>query len=364
MANKKAFITGITGQDGSYLAELLLDKGYEVHGMVRPNSTSNRERIDHLYIQSPQFKDTKLFLHYGDMMDTSSLNRLMEKIAPTEIYNLAAQSHVHVSFDIPDYTAEVNAMGTLRLLDALRQIGLTEVKFYQASTSELFGKVTESPQDEKTPLHPRSPYAIAKAFGYWIAINYREAYNFFTSNGILFNHESPRRNTTFVTRKITIGAAKIALGLEKRILLGNLNSQRDWGYAPEYCEGMWKILQNDKPDDFILATGKTNSVREFVNLAFKNLGVEIEWSGKDENEKGIIKNINSKYQEAINSTESFVKIGQVVIEVSPYYYRPAEVDTLRGNPAKAKKLLNWEASTSLEELVAIMVEYDLSTLKK
>ncbi len=288
---KKALITGITGQDGSYLTELLLDKGYEVHGIIRRSSSFNTGRIDHLY-NDPEILNKKLFLHYGDLVDTSNLNRLLEKIEPDEIYNLAAQSHVKVSFEVPDYTAQVDALGTLRFLDAIREVGLRKVKFYQASTSELYGKAREIPQNEDTPFYPRSPYGVAKLYGYWIIVNYREAYNIFASNGILFNHESPRRGETFVTRKITRAASRIAAGLQKVVTLGNLDAKRDWGYAPEYCEGMWKILQHNIAGDYVLATGETHTVREFTSLTFQNIGIELEWSGKGENEQGKIKSID------------------------------------------------------------------------
>ena len=287
----KAIITGITGQDGSYLTEILLEKGYEVHGIIRKSSSFNTGRIDHLYADK-NILNKKLFLHYGDLVDTSNLNRLLERIAPDEIYNLAAQSHVKVSFEIPDYTAQVDALGTLRFLDAIREVGLRKVKFYQASTSELFGKVHEVPQRETTPFYPRSPYGVAKLYGYWIIVNYREAYDIFACNGILFNHESPRRGETFVTRKITRAASAIAAGLQKTLALGNLDAKRDWGYAPEYCEGMWKILQYKKPEDFVLATGETRTVREFTELSFKEIGIELEWKGKNEFERGIVKKID------------------------------------------------------------------------
>ncbi len=287
----KALITGITGQDGSYLTEILLEKGYEVHGIIRRSSSFNTGRIDHLY-NNADILDKKMYLHYGDLVDTSNLNRLLEKIEPDEIYNLAAQSHVKVSFQVPDYTAQVDALGTLRFLDAIREVGLKRVKFYQASTSELYGKVQEVPQSETTPFYPRSPYGVAKLYGYWIIVNYREAYNIFASNGILFNHESPRRGETFVSRKITRAASRIVAGLQKDLTLGNLNAKRDWGFAPEYCEGMWRILQHKVADDFVLATGETKTVREFAVLTFRNLGIELEWKGKGENEKGVIKSIN------------------------------------------------------------------------
>ena len=288
--SKIALITGITGQDGSYLTEILINKGYTVHGIIRRSSSFNTGRIDHLYT-NPEVLNKKLFLHYGDVTDTSNLNRLLEKTQPDEIYNLAAQSHVKVSFEVPEYTAEVDAIGTLRFLDAIRETGL-KTKFYQASTSELFGKVQEIPQTEKTPFYPRSPYGVAKIYGYWIVVNYREAYNLFACNGILFNHESPRRGETFVTRKITRAVSKIICGHQKRLSLGNLNAKRDWGYAPEFCEGMWMMLQQDKPEDYVLATGETHTVREFVDLTFKGLGVELEWQGDNEKEKGVVKNIN------------------------------------------------------------------------
>jgi GDPmannose 4,6-dehydratase len=355
---KKALITGITGQDGSYLTELLLEKGYEVHGVVRRSSSFNTARIDHLY-NNPEILDKKLFLHYGDLVDTSNLNRLLEKIEPDEIYNLAAQSHVKVSFDLPDYTAQVDALGTLRFLDAIREVGLRQVRFYQASTSELFGKVQETPQSETTPFYPRSPYGVAKLYGYWIIVNYREAYNIFASNGILFNHESPRRGETFVTRKITREAARIVTGKLDKLSLGNLDSKRDWGFAPEYCEGMWRILQHDKADDFVLATGETHSVRKFIELTFKHLGIEIEWKGKNEQEKGIISRIDrEKSIGKFQSISTQVKQGDEIIEINPTYYRPTEVDLLLGNADKAKRELGWTPKVKFEELVKIMIESD------
>ena len=302
---KKALITGITGQDGSYLTEILLEKGYEVHGIVRRSSSFNRGRIDHLLFNK-KIGQKKLFLHYGDVVDTSSLHRALEKIVPDEIYNLAAQSHVQVSFDIPDYTAQVDALGTLRFLDAIREMNQNKkIKFYQASTSELFGKVQTMPQDENTPFYPRSPYGISKQFGFWITKNYREAYKLFAVNGILFNHESPRRGENFVTRKITIAAAKIVLGLQENLILGNLDAYRDWGYAPEYCEGMWRMLQYEIPEDFVLATGETHSVREFCELVFFHLGIVIEWKGKSAKERGIIKRID---EERLSQLISMMKI--------------------------------------------------------
>lgn len=343
---KKALISGITGQDGSYLTELLLEKGYEVHGIIRRSSSFNTKRIDHLYSDS-KLLDNKLFLHFGDLVDTSSLNRLLEKIEPDEIYNLAAQSHVKVSFEVPDYTAQVDALGTLRFLDAIRETGLRKVKFYQASTSELYGKVQEVPQTEKTPFYPRSPYGVAKIYGYWIVVNYREAYNIFACNGILFNHESPRRGETFVTRKVTRAVARISQGLQENLSLGNLNSKRDWGYAPEYCEGMWRMLQQDSPDDFVLATGETHSIRELTELAFKEIGVNIEWKGKDENEVG-----------------KDSKTGNVLVEVDKNYFRPTEVDLLIGDPTKAEKKLGWKPKVTFNELVKIMVNADVELVKK
>lgn len=344
---KKALITGITGQDGSYLTELLLEKGYEVHGIVRRSSSFNTGRIDHLY-NDPDIMNKRLFLHYGDVVDTSNLNRLLEKIGPEEIYNLAAQSHVKVSFEIPDYTAQVDALGTLRFLDAIREVGLgRQTKFYQASTSELYGKVREIPQSETTPFYPRSPYGVAKLYAFWIIVNYREAYSLFACNGILFNHESPRRGETFVTRKITRAASRIAMGLQDKLVLGNLNAKRDWGYAPEFVEGMWRMLQLDKADDFVLATGETHTVREFVDHAFNELDVKLNWNGEGVNEQGI-------------STRD----GKILVEVDPKYYRPTEVDILMGNPAKARWKLEWTPKTTFRELVQLMVRSDFDKVKK
>lgn len=342
---KKALISGITGQDGSYLSELLLEKGYEVHGIIRRASSFNTKRIDHLY-KDPHKKDVNLFLHYGDMTDSSNLNRILEKIHPDEIYNLAAQSHVKVSFEVPEYTAEVDGIGVLRFLDAIKETGI-KTKFYQASTSELYGLVQEIPQTEKTPFYPRSPYAAAKLYAYWIVKNYREAYDLFACNGILFNHESPRRGETFVTRKITRAACMIKLGFQEKLYIGNLNAKRDWGYAPEYCEGMWRILQHHKSDDYVLATGETHTVREFCEKAFQELDICLEWSGKEENEKGIDK-----------------KTGKVLVEVDPNYYRPTEVDMLIGDASKAKKELGWEPKVTFDELIKIMIEYDYQKIKK
>jgi len=365
---KKALITGITGQDGSYLTEQLIQKGYQVYGIIRRSSSFNTARIDHLY-SDPEILNKKLFLHYGDLVDTSNMNRLLEKIEPDEIYNLAAQSHVKVSFEVPDYTAQVDGLGTLRFLDAIREVGLRQVKFYQASTSELFGKVQEIPQTEKTPFYPRSPYGVAKLYAYWIIVNYREAYNIFACNGILFNHESPRRGETFVTRKITRAVSRIVAGLQENLSVGNLHSKRDWGYAPEYCEGMWKILQHDTAEDFVLATNETHSVREFCEVTFNEFGIEIEWQGKGENEIGVIKKINlDKAAQLIsdsNNKNNFkykitdkLKEGDTVITVNPRYYRPTEVDLLIGNPAKAQELLGWKTKTGFNELVKLMTKAD------
>ncbi len=340
---KKALITGITGQDGSYLAELLIEKGYEVHGIIRRSSSFNTKRIDHIY-QDPHNKDIKLFLHYGDLCDSSNLNRLLEKIVPDEIYNLGAQSHVQVSFEVPEYSAEVDAIGTLRLLDAIKDTRIPS-RFYQASTSELFGKVQEVPQKETTPFYPRSPYAVAKLYAYWIVKNYREAYDLFACNGILFNHESPRRGETFVTRKIVLAAVRIKLGLQDCMYLGNIDAKRDWGYAPEYVEGMWRMLQYHEPEDFVLATNETYTVREFIQETFKCLEIHIRWEGKDADEVG--------YDDAT---------GKAVIKIDKRYFRPTEVDLLIGDYSKAKTLLGWEPKVKMHELVRIMVESDLRTL--
>jgi len=342
---KKALITGITGQDGSYLAELLLDKGYEVHGIIRRASTFNTQRIDHIY-QDPHEENVRLKLHYGDMTDSSNLSRLVEKINPDEIYNLAAQSHVGTSFEMPEYTTDVDAMGTLRLLDAIKEAEV-ECKFYQASTSELYGKVQEVPQTEKTPFYPRSPYAAAKLYAYWIVKNYREAYDLFAVNGILFNHESPRRGKRFVTRKITRAVARITKGKQDKIYLGNMNAKRDWGYAKDYVKMMWMMLQHDTPEDFVIATGETHTVREFVEAAFKHVDVEIEWQGEGVDEKGINKDT-----------------GKVLVEVDPKYFRPTEVDLLIGDPSKAKEELGWEPEVKFNELVQLMVQSDLEAIEK
>lgn len=360
---KKALITGITGQDGSYLTEILLKKGYQVHGIIRRSSSFNTGRIDHLY-NDPEILNKKMFLHYGDLIDASSLNRLLEKIEPDEIYNLAAQSHVKVSFDIPDYTAQVDALGTLRFLDAIRETGLREVRFFQASTSELYGKVREIPQNENTPFYPRSPYAAAKLFAYWTVVNYREAYNLFAVNGIMFNHESPRRGKTFVTKKITGEIASILAGKSEKFTLGNLEAKRDWGYAPEYCEGMCLMLRHEQAEDFVLATGETHSVREFVEKAFMNLGIEIIWKGEGETECGVVNSIDEQMlREKTQKDIQFVKVSQTVVEVNPSYFRPTEVDLLIGDSSKALQILGWEARVKFDELVKIMVDDDLISIK-
>jgi GDPmannose 4,6-dehydratase len=343
-SKKKALISGITGQDGSYLCELLLEKGYEVHGILRRSSSFNTFRIDHLYAD-PSLLNKRLFLHYGDLTDSSNLNRLVEKIHPDEIYNLGAQSHVQVSFEVPEYTAEVDAIGTLRFLDAIRETGVN-TRFYQASTSELYGMVQEIPQTEKTPFYPRSPYAAAKLYAYWITVNYREAYHLFAANGILFNHESERRGKTFVTRKITVGVANIMAGKQKGLKLGNLDARRDWGYAPEYVEGMWRMLQADLPDDYVLATNETHSVKEFIEESFAVLGAEIGWEGEGVNEKGRI-------TRGIKGRE-----GEVVIEIDPRYFRPTEVEYLQGDYSKALQKLGWKPKVIFKELVKIMIESD------
>ena len=340
---KKALITGITGQDGSYLTELLLEKGYEVHGIIRRASSFNTGRIDHLY-RDPHLDGVRLFLHYGDLTDSSNLSRLIEKIQPSEIYNLGAQSHVRVSFEVPEYTAETDALGTLRLLDAIRETGVP-ARFYQASTSELYGKVAEVPQTEETPFHPRSPYAVAKLYGFWITKNYREAYNLHASNGILFNHESPRRGETFVTRKITMAVARIHRGLQECFYMGNIDARRDWGYAKDYVKMMWMMLQQEVPDDYVVATGEMHTVREFIERSFARVGRGIEWKGAGVDETGI------------DTTT-----GKTVVRIDPRYFRPAEVEQLLGNPARAKEKLGWEPEVKFEELVKIMVDGDLRLL--
>ncbi|HMM19575.1 MAG TPA: GDP-mannose 4,6-dehydratase [Selenomonadales bacterium] len=344
---KTALITGITGQDGAYLAEFLLKKGYTVHGIKRRSSLFNTERIDHLY-QDPHEKDVNFHLHYGDLTDATNLIRIVQQVQPDEIYNLAAQSHVQVSFETPEYTANSDALGTLRLLEAIRILGLTDkTKFYQASTSELYGKVQETPQRETTPFYPRSPYAAAKLYAYWITVNYREAYGMYACNGILFNHESPIRGETFVTRKITRAIARIKLGLQKSLYLGNLDAKRDWGFAGDYIKAMWLMLQQVEPDDYVIATGETHSVREFVQLAFAKVGIEIDWQGQGVEEKGL------------NRAN-----GEALVHVDPRYFRPTEVDLLLGDPAKAKSRLGWQPEVSFEELVRMMVDEDLRSAEK
>ena len=363
--SKIALITGITGQDGAYLAEFLLKKGYEVHGLKRRSSLFNTERIDHLY-KDPHEEDVNFFLHYGELTDSLNITRLIQKIQPDEIYNLGAQSHVAVSFEQPEYTANCDGIGTLRILEAVRLLGLKDkTKIYQASTSELYGKVQEIPQTEKTPFYPRSPYAVAKLYAYWITVNYREAYGLFACNGILFNHESPIRGETFVTRKITRGVARILLGLDKKLYLGNLNAKRDWGHAKDYVEGMWLILQQDEPDDYVLATGKTTEVREFVRMAFDCVGIKIRFEGKGVDEKGIIDSIDEeKYhnvmKKVLNTTNyKLPTTNSIVVEVDPRYFRPSEVDILIGDATKAREKLGWKPKHTLEELVKEMVENDL-----
>jgi GDPmannose 4,6-dehydratase len=337
---KKALITGITGQDGSYLAELLLGKGYQVHGLVRRSSTPNLQRIEQLLIPNRE-----IALHEGDLSDASSLERIIDQIEPDEIYNLAAMSHVRVSFDVPEYTADIDGLGVVRLLEAVRK-NSPHTRFYQASTSELYGKVQQIPQSETTPFYPRSPYGVAKLYAFWAVVNYREAYQLYACNGILFNHESPRRGETFVTKKITLAVAKIAAGLQDKLILGNLDAKRDWGYAKDYVEGMWLMLQQAKPEDFVLATGETTTIREFVKLAFEEVGIEIEWSGRGVDEKGHDK-----------------ATGRVVIEISPEFFRPSEVDLLIGDPSKAKAKLGWSSKTSLKELVQVMMKHDIELVR-
>ncbi|HEY4745746.1 MAG TPA: GDP-mannose 4,6-dehydratase [Desulfuromonadaceae bacterium] len=342
---KKAFITGITGQDGSYLAELLLQKGYEVHGMIRRSSSFNTGRINHIY-RDPHEKDVRLFLHYGDLNDASSINLLLRDIRPDEIYNLGAQSHVRVSFDIPEYTGEVDALGTVRILEGIRETGLN-TRFYQASSSELYGKVVETPQKETTPFYPRSPYACAKAYAFYITQNYRESYGMYACNGILFNHESPRRGETFVTRKITRAAARIKLGMQECLYLGNLDAKRDWGFAGDYVEAMWLMLQQEQAEDYVIATGETYMVRTFAEKVFERLGMLLEWQGKGEAEHGIDRNS-----------------GKVVIRIDPKYFRPAEVDLLLGDPSKAKRQLGWKLKTNFQQLVEMMADADLTLAER
>ncbi len=352
---KKALVTGITGQDGAYLAELLLRKGYEVHGIKRRSSLFNTERIDHLY-QDPHIPNRNLILHYGDLTDSTNIIRIIQEVQPDEIYNLGAMSHVKVSFETPEYTADTDGIGTLRILEAVRLLGLAKkTRIYQASTSELYGLVQEVPQNEKTPFYPRSPYGVAKLYAYWITVNYREAYGMYACNGILFNHESPLRGETFVTRKITRAVAKIALGLQETLFLGNLDAKRDWGHAKDYVEGMWLMLQQDVPEDFVLATGITTSIRDFVKLAFEQIGVALNFEGDDQNELASVHSCNGKYA---------LPKGKVVLKVDPDYYRPTEVDLLIGNASKAKEKMGWEPKYTLSEMIAEMVASDIKLFEK
>jgi len=379
---KNALITGITGQDGAYLAEFLLGKGYEVHGIKRRSSSLNTGRVDHLY-QDPHERNVRFFMHYGDLTDATNLIRIVQEVQPDEIYNLAAQSHVMVSFETAEYTANADALGTLRLLEAIRILDMADhVRFYQASTSELFGKVQTVPQNEKTPFYPRSPYGVAKLYGYWICVNYREAYNMFACNGILFNHESPIRGETFVSRKITRAVARIKLGLQKRLYLGNLDAKRDWGHAKDFVRAMWLMLQQKKPDDYVVATGESHSVREFVDLAFREIGAEIQWKGKGVKEVGVISKISGQRSAvsgrekksigvaarprslksaefASDFSERALRAGDVVVEIDPRYFRPTEVDELLGDASKARRVLGWEPRISFEEMISTMVKADL-----
>ena len=361
---KVALITGVTGQDGAYLAELLLNKGYTVHGIKRRSSLFNTDRVDHLY-QDPHEKNLKFHLHYGDMTDSTNLIRIIQETQPDEIYNLAAQSHVKVSFETPEYTANADGIGVLRILEAIRILGMEKkTRFYQASTSELYGLVQEVPQSEKTPFYPRSPYAAAKLYGYWITVNYREAYGMFASNGILFNHESPIRGETFVTRKITRATSRILLGQQEQVFLGNLDAQRDWGHAKDYVEAMWRILQVDEPDDYVVATGITTTVREFVKMSFAEAGVILRFEGEGENETGIIDSIDTSKVESFGASLSALKPGNTVVRIDPKYYRPTEVELLIGDPAKAKKKLGWEPKYDLPALVKDMMRSDMKLMRK
>jgi GDPmannose 4,6-dehydratase len=346
---KRALITGITGQDGSYLAEFLLSKGYEVHGIIRRSSTFNTQRIDHIYVD-PHEPNARLFLHYGDLSDPGVITEIIYKVQPDEVYNLAAQSHVKVSFDMPEYTGNITGLGTLRILEAIRRSGV-KAKFYQASSSEMFGSAP-APQNEKTPFYPRSPYAAAKVYAFWITVNYREAYNIFACNGILFNHESPRRGETFVTRKITRALARILAGKQKKLYLGNLYSKRDWGYAPEYVEAMWLMLQQDKPDDYVIGTGESHTVKEFLVKAFEYARIELEFKGEGVEERAIVKSFDPTWSENLH-------VGDVIVEIDPRYFRPTEVEHLQADIAKARRVLGWEPRTTFEELVKIMVDYDM-----
>jgi GDPmannose 4,6-dehydratase len=355
---KRALITGITGQDGSYLAEFLLKKGYEVHGIKRRSSLFNTERIDHLYKDLHDKTDNRLFLHYGDLTDSLNINKIIGEVLPDEIYHLGAQSHVGVSFELPEYTANVDAIGTLRVLEAVRYLGLeNKTKIYQASTSELYGKVQETPQTEKTPFYPRSPYGVAKLYAYWIVVNYRESYDMFACNGILFNHESPKRGETFITRKITRGLCNIALGIENCLYVGNIDAKRDWGHAKDYVEMQWLMLQQDKPNDYVIATGYQISVREFIVMSCKELGIEIQFTGTGLNEKGVVISIDKKITPSL-------KVNDVIVKIDKKYFRPSEVDSLLGDPSKAKKELNWMPKISLEDLCKEMIEEDYNKTKQ
>lgn len=364
--SKTALITGITGQDGAYLAEFLLNKGYTVWGLKRRSSSFNTSRIDQLFANDRKEGDPRFNYFYGDLTDTSNVIRYIQEIQPDEIYNLAAMSHVKVSFDMPEYTGNADGLGTLRILEAVRMLGLGEkTKIYQASTSELYGLVQEVPQKETTPFYPRSPYAVAKLYAYWTVVNYREAYNLFACNGILFNHESPMRGETFVTRKITRAVANISLGFQHVLSLGNLNASRDWGHARDYVEAMYLMLQQDTPEDFVIATGVTTTVRDFVHKAFREVGIELEFQGQGVDEKGVIANIDYKHFEASTGIlPKHLKVGQAIVIVDPFYFRPTEVDLLIGDPSKAKAMLNWSARTSIDELVSEMVQSDVETIKK
>jgi len=376
---KKALITGIAGQDGAYLAEFLLGKDYEVHGVKRRASSFNTARVDHLY-QDPHNSEVRFLMHYGDMTDATNLIRIIQEVQPDEIYNLAAQSHVQVSFETPEYTANSDALGTLRLLEAIRILGLeNKTRFYQASSSEMYGLVQETPQNEKTPFYPRSPYAAAKVYAYWVTVNYREAYKIFACNGILFNHESPIRGETFVTRKITRAVARMKLGLQNQLYLGNIDAKRDWGYAPDYVRGMWLMLQQDRADDYVIATGETHSVREFIEKAFKTIGISIRWEGQGINEVGIVAEIDEKVMidgqglpfveeldkvKVRSSPREYVAKDQVLVKIDPRYFRPTEVDCLLGDPSKAKQKLSWEPTVTFDKLVKIMIEEDLKEAEK
>jgi GDPmannose 4,6-dehydratase len=355
---KRAFVTGITGQDGAYLAEYLLEKGYEVHGLKRRSSLFNTARIDHIY-QDPHEKGARLKLHYGDLTDSTNLIRLIQEIQPDEIYNLGAMSHVQVSFEMPEYVANTDAMGTLRILEAVRLLGLTKkTRIYQASTSELYGKVQETPQSEKTPFYPRSPYGVAKLYGYWITVNYREAYDMYACNGILFNHESPLRGETFVSRKITRGVARLVLGLQQKLYMGNLDAKRDWGHAKDYVEAMYLILQQSKPEDYVIATGETTSVREFMVRSFAHAGITLAFKGKGVNEVGVVDSVSSKHSDCV------LKPGQEVVVIDPRYFRPTEVDLLHGDPSKAIKNLGWKPHYNVNTLLQEMVDADLDLMRK